>query len=149
MAKTDPQRNYNFKVKIGNEEAFFKGVTGLKMAAEVIDYREGADDPGVRKLPGQPTFDTITLNRGYTASANLIDWVKKTGSGRKSDLADNYTKSIQIELLNRIKDDKPVKTWVIENAWISEYTISDLDATANDVLIEEIILQHEGFYEAE
>lgn len=148
MPGTDPQRNYNFKVTVNDKEMHFRSVTGLKMSAEVIDYREGSDEPGVRKLPGQPIFDTITLNRGYTADKALIDWAKKTSSGRQNDLSDGYTHDVQISLLDRVNK-TIIKTWMIEKAWVSEYTLSDLDATANDVLIEEIVLQHSGFYEIE
>ena len=37
------------------------------------------------------------------------------------------------------------KKWEIPEAWVSEYNTGDLDAQGNNVLIEKITLQHQGF----
>src|SRR4030095_8522429 len=45
-----------------------------------------------------------------------------------------------------IDNNRPVKKFVLHRAWVSKYTaMSELAAEANEVLIETIEMQHEGF----
>lgn len=143
----DVYRNMKFEVEIdGFVRAGFTKVSGLKESTESIDYREGGDNESPDKLPGQTTFDDITLERGMSTDSDFINWRKlifnvDEGEGNQGD--DNFRKTVVIYLKN--KAGQRVKKWTVQRAWPKENGDPDLDATGNDVAIETMVLAHRGF----
>ena len=137
-ARTDPYKNFNFRVEIdGVAAAAFASVSGLAAEAEVIEYREGADKvTSSRKLPGRVRYPNVTLRRGLTASRDLWNWWKTTRDGQVE------RRTVAITLLNDAGE--PVLRWRLREAWIARIEASDLDAQGNEVAIETIELAHEG-----
>lgn len=151
VGRNEPYRNFRFEVAIEDvASAGFMRCTGLARHTEPIDYREGNEEPTPHKLSGQTTYDPIVLERGFTASGNmdLWGWAEKVHAyGKKaSDLDPEYKTTLVIRLKN--KKSEVVKTWTVYNAWISDYALSDFDASANEVLMLSVTFQHEGFEEA-
>lgn len=71
-SRNDPYRTFNFLVEIdGVTAAGFSECSGLSTETEVIEYREGSDRGGVRKLSGLTKYSNIVLKRGITASRDL------------------------------------------------------------------------------
>lgn len=145
----DPYRNFRFEVEIeGFVHAGFQKVSGLKHTVEVINYREGGDNDTGRKLPGQSTFDPITLERGMSNNSDFVDWMNlifdldnEDGQGE----VEGFRKDVVIFAKN--KAGTRVKQWNCVLCWPSEREAGELDATANDVLIERLVLQNEGIKE--
>jgi len=145
----DPYRNFRFEVEIdGFVNAGFQKVSGLKETIQVIEYREGGENERMRKLPGQVSHDNVTLERGKSADNDFVDWMKEIydidsvdGSGE----VEGWRKDVTVYLKD--KSGSRVKKWTIFEAWPTERTIADLDATANDVLIESLVLANEGVKE--
>jgi phage tail-like protein len=137
-ARTDPYKNFNFRVEIdGVAAAAFASVSGLAAEAEVIEYREGADKvTSSRKLPGRVRYPNVTLRRGLTASRDLWNWWRTTRDGQVE------RRTVAITLLNDAGE--PVLRWRLREAWIARIEASDLDAQGNEVAIETIELAHEG-----
>jgi len=146
----DPFRNYKFEVEIdGFTHLGFAKVTGLSHTIEVIEYREGGENETSRKLPGQSSFDPVTLERGTGAFNDFNDWAKEifnldAVAGAQGD-DESFRKDITIYLKNKAGD--RVKKWTVFNAWPSSRTVGDLDASGNDVLIETLEIQNEGIKE--
>ena len=66
--RTDPYRNYNFRVELdGLIVGSFAECSGLSATTETIEYREGGDYT-VHKLPGKTTYGDITLKWGATST---------------------------------------------------------------------------------
>jgi phage tail-like protein len=56
----------------------------------------------------------------------------------------SFRKEVLVELLN--EQGSPVLAYRIHRAWPSDYTaLSDLDAEANAVAVETLVLEHEGW----
>ena len=53
----------------------FTEVTGLELEIPPIEYRGGAEDITVRKIPGLKKFSHITLKRGITGHVGFWNWV--------------------------------------------------------------------------
>jgi len=143
----DPYRNYKFEVEIGAFiRAGFTKVSGLSVETEVIDYREGGDNESPRRIPGQTSFGEVTLSRGISVDSDFISWCKKifdsTNIQGVQGPNDNFRATVLVHLKD--KSGERVRTWKLTDAWPSSYKIEDLDASASDVLIEEIVLQIEG-----
>ena len=161
----DVYRGFKFSVSIqgrsGGPElkrAAFQKVTGLKSSVEVVEYREGNMPDRMEKLAGMMTYDSVTLERGISYDNDFNLWMKlvcdalKVGergappaSGRPDFGDDSYRCDVTITLFD--KTGKAVKDYKLLNAWPSEYTIGDFDATSNDVVISSLVLQHHGIEE--
>jgi phage tail-like protein len=138
MPARDPFKNYSFLVEIGgNPKAGFSEVSGLSAEAEVIEYREGADPvTSSRKLPGRIRYGNVTLRRGLTTSRELFDWWMTVVNGNVQ------RQDIGIVLLDDSRTE--VLRWRLRGAWPVRFEAATLQAKGNEILIESIVLTHEG-----
>jgi phage tail-like protein len=144
----DPYKSFRFEVEISGNMVFakagFQKVSGLKMNTDVVEYREGGDNLTVSKSPGLTKFDPITLERGMSEDTDMWDWASKIFHiDETSHSQVKYRANVKIKLKGR--NGAVVKAWEIPNAWISKYETGEFDAMGNNVMLETIELQHEGF----
>ena len=141
--RTDPLRNFRFKVEIDNVEMFgFSEVLIADTTVEPVDYREGNDPPHMRKLTGLTKFGTITLKRGMTTGANALDlykWHADVSAGQVK----NNRKTVAIIALDEAG--QPAARFCVHNAWPVKYDPADYNAKSNEVAIDLIELTHEGY----
>jgi phage tail-like protein len=161
---TDPLRNFRFQININHSTSKgsmaarlgFMTCSGLNVETEVMAYRQGGYNTTTQKMPGQTNFSPLTLSRGMmVATPDSYEWLREifaviqgTGTGAPSKghdfratidiylLAHPYTKTTRV----------PIKAaWRVYNAWPASMAYSDLDAGGNAVMMEQMVLQHEGF----
>ena len=147
--RVDPYANFKFKVKWdGKYVCAVSKVSGLSRSTEVIEFRSGGDPSMVHRQPGQTKFEAITLERGVTQDEEFAQWVNKVwdlhaGAGKETSLAD-FRKDIIIELYNEAG--QKVLSYNVYRCWPSEFkALPDLDAKANDVAIQTLKLENEGW----
>ncbi len=145
----DPYKNFKFRVKWdGRYVAGVSKVSALKRTTEVVEHREGGDLSFARKSPGQTKFEPITLERGVTHDREFELWAAKVWQygrdlGAERSLKD-FRKDIIIELYNEAG--QLALAFKVYRAWVSEVTLlGELDANANAVAIQSIVLQNEGW----
>ncbi|HET7152581.1 MAG TPA: phage tail protein [Candidatus Kapabacteria bacterium] len=145
----DPYKNYKFRVKWDNKYvAGVSKVSALKRSTDVVEHREGGDASAMRLSPGLNRYEPITLERGVTHDTAFEEWANKVwnpqaGLGNEVALAD-FRKDIYIEFYNEAG--QLVLAYKVFRCWVSEYqALPDLDANANAVAIERIMLQNEGW----
>ncbi|SAL04836.1 T4-like virus tail tube protein gp19 [Caballeronia calidae] len=144
----DPYKTFRFRVKLdGRDVAGISKVSALKRTTEVIEYRDGGDPLGLRKNPGITKFEPLTLERGLTLDREFEVWasqVWKLGNPAGTQIAlANFRKDIKLELHNEAG--QVVLAFDVFRCWVSEYSaLPELDASANAVAIESMVLQHEG-----
>ena len=135
--RNDPFAQFNFIVELdGIDVAGFTEVGGIAAESDIVEYREGADLPTVRKLPGLLTYANITLKKGYTLNLDLWDWRKTTLDGSTD------RRGGAIVLMNEARE--PVLRWNFVNGWVSKYEGPALNSTASEAAIESIEITHEG-----
>lgn len=143
--RVDPFRGFRFRVQIaGFPETGFTTVSGLNDETEPVEHREG-DGPGrMRKLPGMTTYEDITLSKGKSRDNTIQRWRNQVAHAvRDGGLPDpNFRRDVTIILLNH--QGEAAKTWKIHDAWPRRLEHGDLDANSSDVLIESLVLTHEG-----
>ncbi len=143
----DPYRGYKFEVEMGGFARLgFSKISGLKQTTEAIEYREGGDNESPRKIPGQTTYDDLTIERGMSNDDDFVNWVDEVFTadnveGEQGD-EESFRKDLTIYLKN--KAGTRVKKWKVERAWPKERSYGDLDANSNDILLETLILCNEG-----
>ena len=132
---------YNFSLEIdGMEVAFFKEASGLTAEVEVIEHQV-VDKTGkqiTQKIAGHKSTGEITLKKSLDATKTLFDWFNQVRNGEY----DAYRKGGSITMYDP-KGEKKAQ-WTFVNGWPKSWSASDLDAAADDVSIEEIVITHEG-----
>lgn len=145
--RIDPYRGFKFQVIWDGEPvAGVSKVSALKRMTEVVSHREGGDVSTPRHSPGSTKYDPLTLERGITFDPAFQDWanlVYSTEGDGAVSLA-NFRKDIKINLLNL--QGTVVRSYNVFRCWVSEYTsLPELDANANAIAFESLVLQNEGF----
>ncbi len=145
----DPYENFKFRVKWdGRYVAGVSRISALRRMTEVVEHRDGDDPSSVRKAPGRTTYEPITLERGVTHDVEFESWANKVwslgrGLGNEVSLKD-FRKDLAIELYNEAG--QLVRAYIVRRAWVSGYqALPELDANANEVAIETLTLEHEGW----
>jgi phage tail-like protein len=156
----DPYRNFKFRVKwgpVGGKLAYVMGVSqvsGLTRQTQSISHRSGGDPSTPRALPGQTTYQPITMQQGVTHDLNFEIWANKVwdyhNSTQSPDQATNlvslkdFRKDMVIELYNL--SGQKVMAYNVYRCWVSEYTaMPELNANGNEVAIRSITIQNEGW----
>lgn len=141
--REDPYARFNFQVVIEGVSdngrpvrGGFTEVSGLDIEITPIEYRNGAEDITVRKLPGLKKFSNITLKRGVVGDLAFFNWMKAALNGQVLR-ADGV-----IILLDESR--QPVITYKFRRAWPCKWSGPQLNATTNEVAIESIEICHEG-----
>jgi phage tail-like protein len=132
--RLDPYSGYNFSVELdGITRAGFRECSGLENSQNAGEYREGTDkNLSVRKLPGLVTHSDITLSRGITADSKLWEWREKAMKGNVE------RHDISITLLDNNGNAKV--TWNLFACWPRQWTGPSLNATADDLAVEQLVL---------
>jgi phage tail-like protein len=145
--RIDPYRNFKFQVRWNNRiVAGVSKVSALKRSTELASHREGNDVSTPRHSPGASSFEPITLERGVTFDSDFEDWanlVYSTQGDGAVSLA-HFRKDIKINVLNL--QGVVVRAYNVFRCWPSEYTaLPELDANANAIAIQMLVLQNEGW----
>lgn len=143
----DPKKNYplpkfHFQVEWGGTRVGFTEITGLSFETEVIEYREGSSPVyNKTKQPGLTKFSNVVLKRGvFLGDFEFFQLWKKTLFFQEGKA--KFRRDIVIKLLD--EEHKPVISWILSKAWPTKVEYGDLNADANEILIESMELVHEG-----
>jgi phage tail-like protein len=145
--RIDPYANFRFLIVFGNDVvAGASKVSGLKQTVEVVEHRDGGDMSTKRKSPGLTSFEPITIERGISHDPAFEEWAHLVYSPQGPGLVSlaNFRRDITIELYNL--QGVKVRAWNAFRCWVSEFTaVPELDANANAIAFESVVLQNEGF----
>lgn len=156
--KRDPFRNFNFRIVMGGVDvAACRKMSGLTGTVDVVKFRAGSNTASNEELsPGRTHYEPVTLEAGLTTDPEFERWalqlirhdqVQDSVAPRVSD--PDFRREVEIFVYD-IDNNRPVKKFILHRAWVSKYTaMSELAAEANEVLIETIEIQHEGFERVE
>ena len=135
--RNDPYRAFNFRVEIdGITVADFSEVSGIGVEINVIEYRTLDDMSSSRKIPGRTRHLPIVLKRGLTANRELWSWIRSAIDGNVQ------RRNASVVLLD--EDGTEVFRVNVVHAWPSAWRLSAFDASSSEVVIEELVVEHEG-----
>jgi phage tail-like protein len=149
VLKYDPYRKFKFLVKWdGDYVAAVHKISSISKHVDPVDWRTGGDPNFGAKVPGLTKWDPITLERGLSADKRFWDWMNLVNSyqaagGTTTESVHKFRKDLTIEVYN--VPNELVMTIHISKAWPSKLTVADFDAKANELAIEILELQHEGW----
>lgn len=142
----DPYRAFRFEVEIdGFTRAGFATISGLSHTVEQIEYREGGENETPRKLPGRSTFEDVTCERGLSDDSDFLQWMTEIYDSNRDDAqgeVEGWRRTVIV--YQKDKAGNRVKKWTVYNAWPSEHSLGDFDASADEVSMETLVLANEG-----
>jgi phage tail-like protein len=118
----------------------FREVSGLDSETEVIEQAstDTAGNPIVTKTPGPTRWSDIRLRRPLDANRALWEWRRTVlEHGAERARVDGT-----ISLLD--EEGRRAVTFAFVNGWPARYAAMDLDASSDDVPLEEVVICHEG-----
>ncbi len=139
--REDPLTGYHFYVDIQGSGVVgaFRECSGLSSESQVIELKQ-ADKKGethIIKVPGTLKFSDITLKRGITSDLKMWQWRKKVEDGKVDEARCNGS----IILFDQKNGE--VARWNFKNGWPTKISGPSLNATGNDIAVEELVITHE------
>jgi phage tail-like protein len=142
MPAKEPRPGSFFRLRLDGHEGagVFQQVSGLDSETDVVEHKfvDEQGRPAVRKVAGQTKWSNITLKRGVDESLELWKW-RDTVIKQGADVA---RVDGTIELLDI--SGSTIATYSFRQGWPIKYTGATLDATTNNVALEEVQIAHEG-----
>ena len=124
----DSAVGHSFGLEFEGVNVVLMDVVGLVLSVFGLD--RGATRP-------QPA--SVTLVRGLTLDRHFVQWVHEAQARKEGAVARQTTVVVFAH------DGSPVARYHLENAWPSTLEIGALAASKNEVSIESLTLEHEGF----
>jgi phage tail-like protein len=132
VANEYPIPSYRFIVAIGDEKIAFSNVSGLDINYGLMEYRDGIGN--YFKMPGLKEATTITLRKGVFRGRNgLYDWINSISLNKVEK------RDIMISLTDETGSQYLV-TWNVADAFPTSLSSPTLDASSNEISIQEVTL---------
>lgn len=147
ITRYDPLPAFRFIVQVGPViMGSFTEVTGLEIETQAIEYREGGDAPMMRTQPGISKSNPITLRRGLTQDPSLFLWHSQIYSfGGIGVIAPDPYYRRDVSIIVQDRGGIPMLTYQVFRAWPSKFKVGDFKSTSNELAMEEVVLNNEGF----
>lgn len=116
----------------------FQTVSGLTVEYDFESFKEGGENRFEHKLPVRTKYTDLVLKRGMLTDSSVIDWFLRAFRDREFKPT-----SINVILMNEKGD--PLRTWKIAHAIPKKWSVSDLNATDNAIVIETLELSYQYF----
>jgi phage tail-like protein len=122
----------------GVEIAYFTGCSGLGLEYDVVTFKQGDGKQVLQsKRPGKPKYSEVVLKRGFTSNTKLYDWFDEVVKAAENP----PYKTASIVIFDRTA--KEVARFNMEECWPNKLSVSDLQSGSDEVMVEEITIQHE------
>jgi phage tail-like protein len=148
----------------------FAVVSGLSVTNELIMYREGGMNTHPHKMIGQSDFGPVTFSKGLFAQEdNLYNWQTFLHSwsqgfipGGSTSGDSDYRADIVVSVFDHPVSTGPYATpgqtntaptpagqrklaYKLFNCWPASYSLTDLNAGDSSIMIQQMVVNHEGF----
>jgi phage tail-like protein len=139
-----PPPGFHFKLEViglapGDNDMRFTEVGGL--AAELVaeEVPEGGEQRFVQRYPTRAKYPDLVCKRGLVARRSALwDWAREC----IEDFAVT-PRDIDVKLLDA--EHQPLVTWHVRGAWPLKWSVSDLNASANAIVIETLSFAYQSF----
>jgi phage tail-like protein len=134
----------------GIEIGYFRECSGLEIEVEIIESKE-VDKTGrmvIRKLPGANKYTPVVMKKGQTTSPALFQKFAESLSNEsmKGKRHSGFKRTTGSIVLKDVTGANDAAIYNFRNAWISKYKGGELNASSNNLAVEEITIIHEGMF---
>ena len=137
----DPFTTFSFALEIqGITQAFFREGSGFGSSNEVIEYKQQGPKGQtiIKKIPGTLKWENISLKRGIVSDLELWKWREKVVQGQIEKAR------VDGSIVIFDEDGNEKARWNFTRGWPSKWSASGVNASSNEVIVEEIEIAHEG-----
>jgi phage tail-like protein len=124
----------------GTTLGFFTSCSGLSSEVDVIEQTQitkAGKKVNVKQPGSSRTYPEVVLKRGYTKDRAINEWFDKT-----VDAGDKVVrKTGSIVVLSR--EFKEIARFNMEGAFPSKLSVSDLNASSGEAMVEELTIRHD------
>jgi phage tail-like protein len=138
-----PPVGFYFKVEVlglppCDSDVRFTEVSGLSVEMGTEEVAEGGENRFIQKYPTRTKYPELVLKRGLLHNSEVWNWIRQC--------IEDYNiepKNIDVKLLNENRD--PLMTWHVVGAYPTKWAVTDLNSTANAVVIESLQFFYQYF----
>jgi phage tail-like protein len=143
-----PMVGFHFKVEfigvddLTDNDVRFQEVSGLSSEVGSEDVKEGGENRFTHKLPLPASYPNLVLKRGMMKKTGLVKWFRNA--------IENFVfnpVTVKVSLLN--EEHEPVMTWNFVRAYPVKWSVSDLDAGKNEIVIDTVELSYQYYTQIE
>lgn len=117
----------------------FQEVSGIDARIEMESIQSLGEESNSRQLPGKTVYQNLVLKRGMpTASTLRLEVQGSLLSSRR------ITRNVLVSILN--EEALPVSSWLFTDAYAVNWSLSGLNASSGDVIIETMELTYSSFF---
>jgi phage tail-like protein len=144
MASYYPPPGFHFKVEVlglempNDSDVRFTEVSGLSFEIGTEEIVEGGQNWFVQKFPTHAKYPELVLKRGLLTNSEITKWIRKC-----LEEVTIQPKNLNVTLLN--EEHMSLLTWHVVNAYPTKWAVSDLNSTANAVVVETIQFFYQYF----
>jgi phage tail-like protein len=143
MANYYPPPGFHFKVEVqdlppNDDDVRFTEVGGLSVEMGTEEIAEGGENRFIQKFPTRAKYPELVLKRGVLPNSEVAKWIRECVEDFKIQPKDLFVKLLNEKHL-------PLLTWQVVKAYPTKWAVSDLNSTANAVVIESLQLYYQYF----
>lgn len=119
----------------------FSEVSGLEATMEPETIKEGGRNYGPAQRVGPVSFAEVVFKRGITSNRDLWKWFYKVAAGSSA-----YRLDVEIMILGPgdLERNQPRFVWKLERCLPTKFKAPELDASSDQIAVEELHLVHEA-----
>lgn len=137
-----PPVGFHFRVEFlslgSDNDTRFQTVAGLSVDYDTETFKEGGENRFEHKLPVRTKYPDLSLKRGMLKDSAVIAWCLDAFQNRTF-----LPVQVNVSLLN--EQHQPLRTWQVYNAWPKKWSVSDLNAQENGIVVETLDLSYSYF----
>lgn len=166
-----PTGNLANHVGPGIKNMGFAMMSGISVQNELIAYREGGMNTHPHKMVGQSDFAPVTFSKGvfgheaalYNWQTFLHSWSQGGQAGGSTSQDNDYRCDIVVTVFDHPVSSGSYATpgstataptpaglpkigYKLFNCWPASYSLNDLNAGESSILIQQLVVNHEGFH---
>ncbi len=146
-----PPVGFHFKVEFQgvsgmdkDEEHRFQDVSGLSFEIETESFTEGGENRFAYKLPKRAKYPNLVLKRGMLTGSAIHDWINSAMNTFFTVVVYDFKPAdILITLMDEAGE--PVAIWNVVQAYPLKWSMSDLNANGNTIVVETLELAYQYF----
>lgn len=143
MADLYPPVGFHFKVEVldlppQSHDVRFTEVSGLSVEMATEEIAEGGENRFIQKFPIRTKYPELVLKRGLLVNSEIVSWIRECIEEFKIQ-----PKNLDIKLLNDAHE--PLLTWHVVKAYPTKWSVSDLNASSNSVVVETLQFAYQYF----
>lgn len=128
----------NFENGSSVQDSRFSEVSGLTADVGTEELQEGGVNAYVHRLPTGTKYGNLVLKRGMLAGSEVRKWCRRAIEDFQFEPWD-----VTVTLLNA--EHVPLAQWTFMQTWPVKWSISDLNAQDNSLVVESLELAYQRF----